>query len=340
MTDKSQTGSPLRIRESTAGDRAAIRELCRAVLLPEDTRDEAGLERVMWSPMHLDPVRLVADRGGELTGFIAGATLPDDPATGYVTIVAVRPDRRRQGVGRALVEALERRLAASSASEIWTGGSQPNYWWPGVDQRYQSARDLFGSSGYTSAEEAVNMTVELSSALLDEPQVEGVTLRQLDQSEFSSFQRWVHESWEEAWDRELELTLSRDPVSCFVAEEGGQYIGFAAYDTNRLDCRIEAGEPADLLLLDWSKINDENLRADIDPVPVFFARANAGHIAELIVAGRTVVKDGAVTNIDYASARKEVLERMRAGLKREPLLAAMPALDEAIRRFYEDPVCC
>ena len=106
------------------------------------------------------------------------------------------------------------------------------------------------------------------------------------------------------------------------------------------DCRLETGEPADLLLLDWSKINDEDLRADIDPIPVFFARANAGHIAELIVAGRTVVKDGAVTNIDYASARKEVLQRMRAGLKREPLLAAMPALDEAIRRFYQDPVCC
>ena len=52
------------------------------------------------------------------------------------------------------------------------------------------------------------------------------------------------------------------------------------------------------------------------------------------------MKNGAVTNVDYASARKEVLERMRAGLKREPLLADMPALDEAIKRFYQDPVCC
>ncbi len=43
--------------------------------------------------------------------------------------------------------------------------------------------------------------------------------------------------------------------------------------------KIEAGEPADLLLLDWSKVNDENLRDDIDPIPVLFARANASHIA-------------------------------------------------------------
>ena len=106
------------------------------------------------------------------------------------------------------------------------------------------------------------------------------------------------------------------------------------------DSKLEAGEPADLLLLDWSQINDENLRSDIDPIPVFFARANASHVVELIVAGRTVVKNGAVTNVDYPSARREVLERMRAGLKHEPLLGAMPMLEEAIKQFYQDPVCC
>jgi cytosine/adenosine deaminase-related metal-dependent hydrolase len=106
------------------------------------------------------------------------------------------------------------------------------------------------------------------------------------------------------------------------------------------DSRIEAGEPADLLLLDWGKINDEKLRTDIDPIPVFFARANAGHIVELIVNGRTVVKNGTVANVDYPAARREVLARMREGLKHEPLVAAMPALEEAIKRFYQGPVCC
>jgi hypothetical protein len=60
----------------------------------------------------------------------------------------------------------------------------------------------------------------------------------------------------------------------------------------------------------------------------------------LIVDGRTVVKHSAVTNVDYPAARREVLDRMRAYLKREPLVAAMPALEEAIKRFYQDPVCC
>ncbi len=53
-----------------------------------------------------------------------------------------------------------------------------------------------------------------------------------------------------------------------------------------------------------------------------------------------MTKNGAVTNVDYAAARREVLERMRAGLKRDPLVAAMPMLEEAIKRFYQEPICC
>lgn len=116
--------------------------------------------------------------------------------------------------------------------------------------------------------------------------------------------------------------------------------GYLGVMNKARDGRLETGEPADVLLLDWSRINDEKLRTDIDPIPILFARANASHIAELIVDGRTVVKNGTVTNVDYPAARNEVLDRMRAGLKRDPLVAAMPMLEEAIKRFYQDPVCC
>ena len=102
----------------------------------------------------------------------------------------------------------------------------------------------------------------------------------------------------------------------------------------------QIGKGSFRLFLDWSKIDDEKLRTDIDPIPVFFARANAGHITELIVGGTTIVKNGAVCSVDYPAARKEVLERMRSGLKSEPLVKEMAALEQAIQKFYHDPVCC
>jgi Amidohydrolase family len=56
-----------------------------------------------------------------------------------------------------------------------------------------------------------------------------------------------------------------------------------------------AGAPADLLLLDWAAIDDDRLRDDIDALDLVLTRATARHIRELIVNGRTVVRDGVVT---------------------------------------------
>jgi 5-methylthioadenosine/S-adenosylhomocysteine deaminase len=103
---------------------------------------------------------------------------------------------------------------------------------------------------------------------------------------------------------------------------------------------IAAGAPADLLLLDWSALDDDRLREDIDVVDLLFARATAGHIRELIVDGRTVVRDRAVLGIDLPAARAEVIAQMRAGMRGNvALAAALPVLDRALAAYFE-PDCC
>ena len=53
-----------------------------------------------------------------------------------------------------------------------------------------------------------------------------------------------------------------------------------------------AGAPADILLIDWDKLDADRLRPDLDPLDLLFARSTARHIKELIVGGRTVMRDG------------------------------------------------
>lgn len=106
------------------------------------------------------------------------------------------------------------------------------------------------------------------------------------------------------------------------------------------DAVLSPGAPADLLLLDWARIDDERLRPDIDPIDLVFGRATADDIEELIVGGRTVVKRGAVANVDYPAARREVLDVMRKGLASDRLAAAMPALEQVIAAHYHDTPCC
>ncbi len=103
---------------------------------------------------------------------------------------------------------------------------------------------------------------------------------------------------------------------------------------------LSPGAPADILLLDWSRIDSERLRTDIDPLSLLLGRATARDIDELIIGGRTVVKNGKMTNVDYPAARKEILDVMRTGLAKDSLAAAMPALEQAIAGHYHDTPCC
>jgi len=105
--------------------------------------------------------------------------------------------------------------------------------------------------------------------------------------------------------------------------------------------QIEAGGAADMLLLDWTALDDDALLDGIDPINLVFSRATARHIHELIVGGRTVVKDRKVQGIDLPAVRQEVLSQMRAGIKSNGnLTAALAALDQAMVRHYSDAPCC
>jgi cytosine/adenosine deaminase-related metal-dependent hydrolase len=105
---------------------------------------------------------------------------------------------------------------------------------------------------------------------------------------------------------------------------------------------IEAGSAADMLLLDWTTLDNDGLREDIEPINLLFSRATAKHIRELIVGGRTIVQDGRVTGIDLPAIRHEVLSQMRSGMARNAtLLAALLELDQAVARHYlPEPHCC
>jgi cytosine/adenosine deaminase-related metal-dependent hydrolase len=99
---------------------------------------------------------------------------------------------------------------------------------------------------------------------------------------------------------------------------------------------IEAGAPADILALDWAAIDDDRLRDDIDALQLVLTRATARHIRELIVGGRTVVKDAKVCGVDLPAAREEVIGRMRTAMRENAALAAaMPVLERAIARHFE-----
>jgi cytosine/adenosine deaminase-related metal-dependent hydrolase len=104
---------------------------------------------------------------------------------------------------------------------------------------------------------------------------------------------------------------------------------------------LAPASPADILLLDWNAIDDDRLRPDLDPRDLLFARTSARHLRELIVAGRTVVRDGRVTGIDLDAMRAELLARLRAGMAgNASLQAALSDLESVLGRHFESEAPC
>ena len=83
-------------------------------------------------------------------------------------------------------------------------------------------------------------------------------------------------------------------------------------------------------------------RAEVEPLNMLFSRATARHVRELIVGGRTIVRDSRVSGVDLPAIRHEVLSQMRSGMaENATLLSALLALDQAVARHYlPEPHCC
>lgn len=104
--------------------------------------------------------------------------------------------------------------------------------------------------------------------------------------------------------------------------------------------RIERGAPADLLVID-RKLIDEDALMPVDPVELFFSRASARHVSEMIVAGRTLVAEGRVIGVDADAVHNTLRAELRTAIAgRGRLRAAMPALERVISRHFADRVGC
>src|SRR5262249_9565853 len=113
--------------------------------------------------------------------------------------------------------------------------------------------------------------------------------------------------------------------------------------TNRDDGgTLVPGAPADILLIDWNALDRDRLRAGLDPRDLLFARMSARYIRELIVAGRTIVRDGRVIGVDLNALAAELIAGLRADIgQSDALAAALPALERAIADHHvrEHPCC-
>ncbi|MEU8299345.1 GNAT family N-acetyltransferase [Micromonospora sp. NPDC048909] len=234
------------VSELTPDLAPAVVRLCDGALdLPEDATEADALVDALWTRAAADrPVfALGAYRGAELVGVLIGSMSAADPRLGHVDLVAVAPEHRRRGAGRALLAGAERQLADRGAAEVLLAGNPPYYAWPGIDVRYTPAVCAALALGYQQDRTAWNMTADLSydeSPALRSTQAaerrlagQGVTVRRAEPADLPALAAFARSTFGGAWDGELAGSVGRPGAGCHLAERDGEVIGFAAYGSSR-----------------------------------------------------------------------------------------------------------
>jgi hypothetical protein len=71
----------------------------------------------------------------------------------------------------------------------------------------------------------------------------GITMRRALAPEKHKVTAWVRETFSEAWASEADVAFSRRPVSCFIAIQQKQIVGFACHDATCLNFFGPTGVP-------------------------------------------------------------------------------------------------
>jgi predicted N-acetyltransferase YhbS len=233
----------IQVTELADADLPAVVRLCRSALdLPEDSAEAAEIvARLRERAAHRRTVALLAgDHPAAPDGVVLGSL--GDGDAGHVDLIAVDPAARRRGVGRALLAAAERALAALGAGEVLLAGNGPQYAWPGIDVRYTPAVCLAMATGYEHDRTAWNMTADLSDsspAVRDPGPAEarlaaaGITVRRATPDDAAALADFAREHFSSGWAVEIADSLDRPRAGCHVATRDDEVLGFAAYGSSR-----------------------------------------------------------------------------------------------------------
>ncbi|MDG9697596.1 amidohydrolase family protein, partial [Streptomyces sp. DH17] len=77
------------------------------------------------------------------------------------------------------------------------------------------------------------------------------------------------------------------------------------------DGELSPGHPADYVVIDLDRLDRDQIMP-VDPMALLFARGNASLVKEVVVAGKTVARDGICVGVDLPAIEQELRAMYRA----------------------------
>ncbi len=196
------------IRTATPADLPELRELlARANDSPYDLAAVAE-EKCFGHGIAGAPTTRVFVRNGSIAGVAVSCGK-------WLRVLAVDPGARRQGIGTALI-----------GNELVVFAEPGNYFTPGVSMEDEGTRAFFRRRGFIETQSTWNLEVELDGTL---PEGDATRPTHADADRVLSF---VEREFGRIWRFEAAKAFEREVPPAFIAEEGGEIVGFAVHDVN------------------------------------------------------------------------------------------------------------
>ncbi len=198
------------------------------------------LEEKIWDDAdYLNDLALVVEHRGQVIAFAFAVIRPlQNSPVGYIKMLVV--DRRFQcrGIGRRLLETLEKRLLERQVHSVRIAESAPNYLTPGLDPRYTRAMVLFEKNGYKRFKETWNLEADLARQDFTTTEAEkalagkGIKVRRGCSDDSASLAALLQKTGWTAWAGAIKNAFASEPVNLHLAIKKQNIIAFAAHNTN------------------------------------------------------------------------------------------------------------
>lgn len=239
----------MHIRPYRGADEPALLDIWHESMA-HDRIDEARFRTKVLLDPNFQPANLpVASIDGRLAGFALAMTrqVPQflqglEPESAWLTAFGVRPDARRQGVGRALFKYLIDRMAGQGRRHIDISPYTPNYFTPGVDiEAYPDTLAFLHTLGFETLYHAISMGANLTGYRIV-PEVteleqrlereDGIIVAPVTAADLPDLMPFIVEHFGWDWFRHAQVYLleyfggSAEPICFLVARRRGEIVGY------------------------------------------------------------------------------------------------------------------